>query len=73
MRVADGPRAGEFLFSSSTVTRAKEFYEKAHALPYRRDVPMKNYAEMRHYLSMSGWMISSPTIEGFPDWLKRGV
>ena len=73
VRVADGPRAGEFLFSSSTVARAREFYEKAHTLPYRRDVPMKNYAEMRHYLSAGGWMISSPTIEGFPDWLKRGV
>ncbi len=28
---------------------------------------------MRPYLSMSGWMISSRTIEGFADWLKRSV
>lgn len=28
---------------------------------------------MRPYLTMNGWMISPHTIEGFPDWLKRGV
>jgi MscS family membrane protein len=73
VRIADGPHAGQFLFSSSTVVRAEEFYEKAHTLPYRRNVPLKNYAEMRPYLSMNGWMISSRTVEGFPDWLKRSV
>lgn len=73
VRIADGPHMGQFLFSSSTVARAEEFYEKTRTLPYRRDVPLKNYAEMRSYLSMSGWMISPRTIEGFPDWLKRSV
>jgi MscS family membrane protein len=72
-RVADGPRAGEFLFNPSTVARAGEFYQKAHTLPYRRDTPLKNYAEMRPYLSMSSGIIAPRTIEGFPDWLKRGV
>jgi MscS family membrane protein len=73
VRVEDGPRAGQFLFSASTVVRAREFYEKVRTLPYQRDITLKNYAEMRSYLSASGWMISSHTIEGFPDWLKRGV
>jgi MscS family membrane protein len=73
VRVADGPRAGAFLFSPSTVARAKEFYEKTRTLPYRRDVPIKNYPEKRPYLSITSWMISSRTIEGFPDWLKRSV
>jgi MscS family membrane protein len=72
-RIADGPRAGQFLFSPSTVDHALEFYEKTRTLPYRRDVPLKNYAKMRPYLSMGGWMIASRTIEGFPDWLKRSV
>ena len=65
LRSADGPRAGQFLFSSSTVLRAEEFYEKVRTLAYRRDVPLKNYAEMRPYLSTGGWLISSHTIEGF--------
>jgi MscS family membrane protein len=73
VRVTEDPRAGEFLFSSSTVARAKEFYEKTRSLPYRRDVPLKDYAEMRSYLSIKGWIISSLTIEGFPDWMKRSI
>ena len=73
VRLADGPRAGEFLFSPSTVGRAGEFYQKTRALPYRRDVPLKNYAEMRTYLSMASGIIPPRTIEGFPDWLKHGV
>ena len=72
-RVADGPRAGQFLFSAETVERAGEFYEKTRDLPYRRAVPLKNYAEMRDYLSMSGWLLSPGTTAGFPDWLKYSV
>ena len=72
-RAMDGPQAGQFLFSPATVKRAVEFYEKTREHPYRRDVPLKNYAEMRHYLSFNGWMISSRAIEGFPGWLKQRV
>ena len=72
-RIADGPRAGQFLFSTATLARAGEYYQKIRGLPYRRDVPLKNYAEMRDYLSMSGVLISPRTTEGFPDWLKHSV
>jgi MscS family membrane protein len=72
-RVADGPRAGQFLFSAGTVERAGEFYEKTRALPYSRDVPLQHYVEMRDYLSLSGWMLSPGTTAGFPDWLKYSV
>ncbi len=73
VRITEGPRTGQFLFSSQTVIRAKEFYEKTRSLPYIRDVPVKNYAEKRSYLSVEGWMISSQTIEAFPDWLKLSI
>jgi len=72
-RVTDGPRAGEFLFSPQTVARAGEFYQMARTLPYRRDVPLKYYAEMRNYLSMASWIIPPRAIEGLPDWLKHSV
>jgi MscS family membrane protein len=72
-RVADGPRAGEFLFDPETVARAGEFYEKTRTLPYRRDIPLKNYAEKRAYLSMTSGIIAPSIIEEFPVWLKRGV
>jgi MscS family membrane protein len=72
-RAVEGPRAGQFLFNSSTAVRAEEFYEKVRTLPYRRDVALKNYAEMRPYLSIGGWLIAPHVIEAFPDWLKRSV
>jgi MscS family membrane protein len=73
VRMAEGPRAGEYLFSTSTVERAREFYEKVRMLPYRRDVALENYVEMRPYLSMRGWVIPARTLERFPDWLKHSV
>jgi MscS family membrane protein len=72
-RVAQGPRAGEFLFDSETVVRAREFYEKTSALPYLRDVPLKYFAEKRAYLSIASGIIAPHTIEGLPNWLKRSV
>ncbi|MEO0334879.1 MAG: mechanosensitive ion channel family protein, partial [Pseudomonadota bacterium] len=36
-KVKDGDRAGEFLFSPSTVARSKEFYKKVKKLPYLKD------------------------------------
>jgi MscS family membrane protein len=35
VKVADGDQEGEWLFSSRTVARASEFYEKVKALPYQ--------------------------------------
>ena len=34
-RVEEGPRKGEYLFSSDTVGRVHEFYDRARNLPYR--------------------------------------
>ncbi|MGK7917431.1 MAG: hypothetical protein AB4038_18110, partial [Prochloraceae cyanobacterium] len=35
VKVESGPRAGEFLFSSATVARLDEFYQKVKELPYK--------------------------------------
>ena len=72
-RVAQGPRAGDFLFDPETVARAGEFYIKTRLLPYQRDVPLKNFAEKRAYVSMASGIISPRIIEGLPSWLKYGV
>ena len=72
-RIEEGPRKGEFLFSADTVRRANEFFRKTRALPYRRDIPLEDYAEKRHYLSMGGWTIPARDIERFPGWLKYSI
>jgi len=70
VRITDGPQKGQFLFSSSTVLRAQDFFEKVSTLPYRRVVPIKNYIQKRHNLNR---LFAPSTIERFPEWLKRAV
>ncbi|WP_345552016.1 mechanosensitive ion channel family protein [Microbulbifer aestuariivivens] len=73
VRVAEGPQTGKFVFSADTVARAAEFYGRTRHLAYRREIPLRNYAEMRPYLSMSGWLISPGLIQSFPAWMKRDI
>jgi MscS family membrane protein len=73
IRITEGSQKGQFLFSLPTILSAKDFYQKTRSLPYRRDVPIKNYIEKRSYLSMNGWFVSAQTIEAFPDWLKISI
>jgi MscS family membrane protein len=69
VRITEGPRKGEFLFSSDTVARAYEFFLNVHDLPYRRAVPLQNSHELRKVLP--GWWISMDTIEALPGWAQR--
>jgi len=73
VRIEEGPMQGAFLFSASTVAGAEKFFEKVRELPYRRDAPIKNFADKRPYLSPFATIVSSRTIENFPDWLKRSI
>lgn len=73
VRMEEGPLQGSYLFSASTVSGARQFFQKVRELPYRRDVPLEHFADMRPYLSAQSWLISSQTIENFPDWLKRSI
>ncbi len=66
-RVEEGPRAGEFLFSSETVERLEEFYERVRDLPVRRKVALENIYKLRQM--MGGWMIPPWVIDKLPGWL----
>jgi MscS family membrane protein len=70
-RIDDGPRKGEFLFSSATVQRAQEFFQKTQLLPYRRDVPMENTHQIRQL--MPGWWLPMSSIDSLPAWTKLVV
>jgi len=67
-RVAEGPRAGEFLFSPDTVERLPGFYEAVHELPYRRPMPSDDL--IRTNQQLTGWMIPMAWVEILPDWAK---
>jgi MscS family membrane protein len=45
VRMTEGPRQGEFLFSADTVARIPEFHERVKHLPYKRGTVLKNAYE----------------------------
>jgi MscS family membrane protein len=71
VRIEEGPRKGEFLFSADTVSRANEFFRKTQALPYVRDVPMANTQQIRQV--MPGWWLSAASIHQLPQWMRHVV
>ncbi len=71
VRLQEGSRAGSFVFSASTVTRAKEFYQKVESLPYRRAVPIEDSVGFRQ--NLPGRLIPIALIDGLPDWARTVV
>ena len=70
-QVAEGPRAGEFLFSPDTVKRVQSFYEMARELPYRRPMPSDDLFQTDQLLT--GWMIPLAWVEALPGWANTHV
>jgi MscS family membrane protein len=60
VKVVEGDRAGEFLFSTNTVERLPSFYARVKHLPYLPGLKGGGYAEP--------WMAT-----GLPDWATRKV
>ena len=71
VRLEEGPRAGSFVFSASTVARAKEFYHKVESLPYKRAVPIEDSVGFRQ--NLPGRLIPMSLIDGLPDWARTVV
>ncbi|MGD8644022.1 MAG: mechanosensitive ion channel [Chromatiales bacterium] len=70
-QVAEGPRAGEFLFSPDTVKRASSFYEAVRELPYLRPMPSDNLVLTDQRLT--GWMIPMVWVQSLPGWANTPV
>lgn len=70
IRVQEGVRTGEYLFSAETVRRAREFYERIKHLPYREGATRDLY---EIYISTPGPGLESRWSDIFPDWSKEIV
>jgi MscS family membrane protein len=70
-QVQEGPRKGEFLFSSETVNRAEEFYDHAKALPYKEGTVLEN--AYHAYLQAPGSMVPISWVREMPPWLKSVI
>ena len=66
-RVAEGPRAGEWLFSPETVARAAEFLERVSHLPYQPGRAGGHVAELR---SASRAVLLLKLVESMPPAFK---
>lgn len=69
IRIEDGERAGDYVFSPETAERAVEYYERIKDHPVYGE--SDSWLSKREYLTPAGWVLSSRFIETFPDWLKH--
>jgi len=68
VRVKEGPRAGEFLFSAETVARLDAFYRAARNLPYIRPMPIGSPRLLA--VEFTGWMIPPALVTALPAWSR---
>jgi MscS family membrane protein len=71
VRLASGPRSGEFVFSAETVARAEEFFAAARQLPYRADAGSPGLLDA--YIQLGGSMIPERLIRALPSWAHTVV
>ena len=67
VRVAEGPRQGEFLFTPGTVDRLPKFYQRVQHLPYKPGASENIYES---YIYSPGWMIPYKWLEDLPNWAR---
>jgi MscS family membrane protein len=67
VRIKDGLRAGQYVFSSETDERARDFYLRAKHLPYKPGATIGLYD---FFTSEPGWLIPRPLIQMLPAWMK---
>ena len=67
VKVESGPQAGEFLFSTETVARLKQFHRKVQQLPYKPDAQEGFY---QYYISTPGRLFPLKGLQVLPSWLK---
>ncbi len=69
VRIDEGPRSGEWVFSSEVVDRAKELYRRTQHLPSKDGTVVEDGYQL--YISSPGNWISPRWIEALPEPLWR--
>ncbi len=67
VRLKEGLREGQWVFSSETDERAPEFYRLAKHLPYKAGASEGLY---QLFVSEPGWMIPRAMIRALPGWMQ---
>jgi MscS family membrane protein len=69
VRMEDGPRAGEYLFSAATVADAPGFYSRISHLPVQRPTLFESWTEAAPQLT--GSLIPAALVRALPDFVKQ--
>jgi MscS family membrane protein len=69
VRIAEGLRDGEFLFSEATIPAAPRFYRGIESLPLRSSLEIESWS--RFIPQLTGPMIPLGVVRAMPDGLKR--
>lgn len=69
-RIADGPRAGEYLFTAETVSRLREFYQQVKPLPYKPGADVGIFEDVAHG---PGLFVPHAWGAALPEWSKTIV
>lgn len=67
VRLKEGLREGQWVFSSETHKRAAEFYERVKHLPY---LPGSTVGLYDLFVSEPGWLIPQSFVHALPGWMK---
>ncbi|MCL5776907.1 mechanosensitive ion channel family protein [Limibaculum sp. FT325] len=71
VRMDDGARTGQFLFSAHTVEAAPWFYRGVEQLPLRSSLPISSWIEESRQLT--GPMIPAALVDAIPEGLKPSL
>ena len=69
-KMEEGPRRGEFLFSSETVARAPSLYNKTRHQPYRNQGRPVSEGFYEWWLSRPGNPTVAAWVDGLPEWFQ---
>lgn len=69
-KIAEGPDAGEFLFTKETIKNLDAYYALAKGLPYKSGASVGLYSE---YISTPGRWIPRDFPDSLPDWAQLVV
>jgi MscS family membrane protein len=66
--VTDGPRKGQWLFTTDTIAGATSFYRAIAHLPYQPHAGSPGLHDV--YVHAPGWMIPESWIHALPEWMR---
>ncbi len=70
VRIADGDRQGQWVFSADTVERAEDFYIRVRHLPYQ---PGRTGGHMEELQSASRAFLLTKLVRAMPSWTTNNV